>query len=332
MKVAVTGAAGFVGLNILDALLGRGHEVLALDLGPLRADAVAELPRQDALTVERLNVLDGEQLEARLRDFGCEALFHGASVTASVETEQSDFGRVLEVNVVGTARVLEACRRAGIRRIVAASSSAVYGGLPFGREPVVEDAPLHPLTVYGISKLAAEQSALRFGELHDLEVVVPRIAAVFGRWEWETRQRDVMSPLFQIARDAVRGREVVLPRGGARDWIDVRRVAHAVALLIEAPRLAHPVYNLAAIRTWSPELLCSELEKKMPGFRWRFGEDRDASIDYRDDVTRERQAVTARRVTDEFGLEVLGTPEADAASFAEWAASHPSWFARTPAS
>lgn len=326
MRIAVTGAAGFVGLNLVETLLGRGHDVLALDLGPLRADAVAEFPRQDALTAERLDILEASRLEARLATFGCEALFHGASVTASVETEGHDFGRVLQVNVVGTARVLEACRGAGTRRVIVASSSAVYGLAPFGREPVTEDVPLRPRTVYGISKLAAEQGALRYGELHGLDVIVTRIAAVFGRWEWETGQRDVMSPLFQVARAAAKGNEVVLPRGGARDWIDARRVAHAVALLIEAPAHRHQIYNVAAVRTWSPVSLCRALLAQLPAFRWRFGTDQESTIDYRDDLAGERLPLITTRIADEFGPDVLGSPEADVRWFGQWVAQHPTWF------
>lgn len=326
MRIAVTGAAGFVGLNVLDALLARGHDLLALDLGPLRPEATAAFPRPEALTVERLDVLDLARLEAGLRAFGCEALFHGASITANIETERHDFGRVLEVNVLGTARVLEACRRAHVRRVVVASSSAVYGALPFGTEPVVEEAPLFPSAIYGISKLAAEQSALRFGELHGLNVIVPRIAAVFGRWEWETGQRDVMSPLFQIARAAMQGLEVVLPQGGDRDWIDAGRVAAAIALLLEKPALAHRVYNLAATRTWSPDLLCRTFEEILPEFRWRFGPAGEATIDYRDDLSRRRQALSTARARAELGSEIFGTPESDVRTFAAWTTGHPDWF------
>ena len=321
MKIAVTGAGGFVGINLVQHLCARGHSVTALDRR--FSDRVAMTLRGfgDAVC-ETVDVLEEAALKTALARHRPDVMFHGAAVTADLGRERAAFGDILAVNITGTARALEASRAAGVRRVIVASSSAVYGDAVFGRSPKETDVP-DPVSLYGISKLAAERAALRFGVIHDMDVRAVRIAAVFGPWEHRSGARDVMSPLFQIAEKAVAGAPAVLPEGGARDWIAAGRVATVLGAMLERPRLEHHVYNLSAAAPWPPKLFRDALAKLLPEGR---GDDATPNIDYRDDLSRQRFPLDTGRLRAEFGADCLGVAEAEVAAFANWVFTHQDWF------
>lgn len=322
MKIAVTGAGGFVGLNIVRRLAQAGHDILALDrnFGPR---SLAVIDEAGAERVEA-NVLDADALDAAFGDFKPEALFHGATLTADLGREMAAFSDILSVNVVGTGKVLESALTAGVRRVVAASSSAVYGGAVFSSGPQEDIAP-QPTTLYGITKLASEQSALRFGEIHGLDIRIARIAAVFGAYEHRSGARDAMSPLFQIGEHALAGRNATLPEGGARDWISGERVADIVGHLLELPEVPHRIFNVAAAQTWLPAVFADEVARIFDGFGWST-DSQAPSVDYRDDVGRRRFALDTTRIRALLGDDILGTPQTDAAAYARWTRANPDWF------
>lgn len=322
MRIAVTGAGGFLGLNLVRGLAARGHEVLAIDRS-FGDRAAVVLDGAEGAVLRSADVRDRAAIEAALGDFGARALFHGATLTADLGREKTAFSDVLDVNVTGTARVLEAAREAGVARMIVASSSAVYGDAVFDQPPREIDQP-RPVTLYGITKLAAEQAARRFASIHGLDVRVMRISAVYGPFEHRSGARDVMSPLFQIAEKAVAGQAVRLPSGGGRDWIAAGRVADAVAALLAATSPAHEVYNVAAQTTWEPAMFAAALSR-LVGLVHET-DDATANIDYRDDLSRRRFALDTSRLGAEFGDAVLGSVEDDAEAHAGWVAQNPHWF------
>ena len=325
MKIAVTGGGGFVGINLVRQLCERGHEVTALDRN--FAPHVRELLKDFKCSAcETIDVLDMPALVATLTQRRSDAIFHGATLTADLARERVAFADILATNVIGTVRVLEASRAVGMRRVIIASSSAVYGDAVFSQSPKETDAA-EPVTLYGISKLAAERAALRFGGIYEMDVAAVRISAVFGPWEHRSGARDVMSPLFQIAEKAVAGLAVTLPDGGERDWIEARRVAAVLTEMLERDRLNHRLYNLGAAATWSPRIFCKELERALPNFHHLQTAPNSApDIEYRDDLTRRRFPLDTTRVRAEFGPDILGVPKLEAAQFASWVSSNKAWF------
>ncbi|MGW4463013.1 NAD-dependent epimerase/dehydratase family protein [Micromonospora sp. NPDC004704] len=180
-KVLVTGAAGFIGSHLVDALLARGATVVGLDRRPLAEHALAEEnlaatvgnPRFMPLSLD----LAADQLDEAVA--GCDTVFHLAArpgVRASWGNEFLDYA---QANVLGTHRLLDACVRSGVSRLVYASSSSVYG--PADR-PSREGDPTCPVSPYGVSKLAAEQLCLAYARRPDsrLSVVALRYFTVYG--------------------------------------------------------------------------------------------------------------------------------------------------------
>src|SRR6185295_19202641 len=140
----------------------------------------------------------------------------------------------------------EMAARHGVQRVVYPSSGSVYGANAFGPEPLDEVAtPPMPESIYAISKLAAERSALRFRTIAGLDVIAARLGTVFGPWERDTGVRETLSPQWQVMRLLDQGREVILPTPGRRDWIYARDVAAAILTLLDKVTLPSSVINIA---------------------------------------------------------------------------------------
>ena len=131
--IAVTGAAGFVGVNLLHELARRGERVIGFDLGAPRQAAQTSLevfatpPR-----FETLDVCDATAVERAFKRYRPDIVIHAAAITASATRERVQAAHVVAVNVAGTQSVLDACARAEVRRIVYVSSGAIYGHATFG--------------------------------------------------------------------------------------------------------------------------------------------------------------------------------------------------------
>ena len=176
MKVLVTGGAGFIGSHLAEALCRRGATVVVLD--NLSSGSLANLAwRRPGDPVELVQADIADRVAVRQAVAGCDWVFHQAalvSVPKSVE-------RPLEShrdNVVGTLEVLAAARDAGVKRLVLASSSAIYGDHP--ADVTHETLPPVPLTPYALQKYAAERYAQLFHTLYGLETVALRYFNVFG--------------------------------------------------------------------------------------------------------------------------------------------------------
>ena len=300
----VTGASGFVGVNLVHALLARGHTVVTLgaDTIPDAArDAIARFPGR--LVQQQGDVLDPAAVATAFAAAPIECVWHGAAITAGPERERRDARRVIEVNLLGTLALLEASARAGVRRFVYPSSSAVYGASALeGSGPLDEEAPARPLALYGITKTAAESLVLRAREVYGLDAVAGRINAVFGPWERDTGLRDTLSPMLQMLRSADERREAVLAPGMERDWVYAPDVAEAFVRLLDAPRLAHRVYNISQGTLWNASLFAEALARARAEFRYRISSDpREITIDYAGPLDRPRRVISIERIAADLG-------------------------------
>jgi nucleoside-diphosphate-sugar epimerase len=274
MAVLVTGAAGFVGLNLLEALLGRGEAVVAFDAKPVPDAALADfasLPGR--LDVVGGDVRDREAIVRAMAGHAVDRLIHAAAVTAGPERDAADPAGIAEINLVGTIRALEAARERGLRRVVQVGTGAVYGDrgvVPGNRLDEVDDLP-RPVGMYSVTKYAAERTCLRLAALWRLDVVVGRLAMVFGRWEYETGARDRMALPLQTVRLARRGEEArILRVAELRDWIYAPDVAAGLIALLDAPRLESRVFHVGTGMPWDIAEWCERLAAAYRGFRYRF--------------------------------------------------------------
>lgn len=183
----MTGGAGFIGSHLVDSLVEDGHEVVVLDdLSTGREDNVH--PKAELV----LGDIADEEVVGGAVD-GVEVVFHQAahgsvlrSVLSPLTTDRA--------NIAGTLTVLHAAVGAGVRRVVYASSSSVYGGA--GAVPTPESAPTRPRSPYAVTKLAAEHYCRVFSELHPLETVVLRYFNVYGPRQRPDSAYAAVIPLF----------------------------------------------------------------------------------------------------------------------------------------
>lgn len=177
MNALVTGAAGFIGSNLVDRLLAAGHAVTGFDNFSTGREAfLAGALRSPAFRLCRGDILDAGRLAAAMR--GCDTVFHlaaNADVRHGAEHPRKD----LEQNTLGTAAVLEAMRACGARRIAFASTGSVYGEAAV--IPTPEDAPFPVQTsLYGASKLAAEGLIAAYAEAFGIQAWVFRFVSILG--------------------------------------------------------------------------------------------------------------------------------------------------------
>lgn len=220
-KVLITGGAGFIGSHLAERVLALGHEVRVLD-------DFSTGRRDNLRAVERhLEILSGDVRDAaslRRAAGGCELIFHLAAVV-SVQRSVEDPAATLGVNLAGTVDVLMAARSCGARRVVFASSAAVYGTGQDG--PKREHMQARPESPYGLEKLAGEHYMRIWHELHALETISLRYFNVFGP------RQDPSSPysgVISIFADRLsRGVAPTIFGDGeqTRDFVEVSNVVEA---------------------------------------------------------------------------------------------------------
>lgn len=174
LPILVTGGAGFIGSNLVDALVARGYAVRVLD--NLSTGKRSNLPVAGNVELIVGDVADADTVQRAVQ--GCRAVVHLAAV-ASVQASVDDPVGTHQSNLVGTLNLCEAMRDAGIRRVVFASSAAVYGNNGEG-EPIGEDTPKAPLTPYAADKLASEHYLDFYRRQHGLEPAVFRFFNIYG--------------------------------------------------------------------------------------------------------------------------------------------------------
>jgi UDP-glucose 4-epimerase len=240
MHVLVTGGAGFIGSHLAEHLLEQGHHVSVLDnFATGRRSNIAalggevELIEGDIQSYERVNKAVA----------GCEVVFHLAALP-SVPRSVQDPLTSNATNVIGTLNVLLAARDHGVRRVVYASSSSVYGSSS-GITPKQENKPTIPISPYATAKLAGEGYARSFHGVYGLETVALRYFNVFGPRQDPTSQYAAVVPNFIGA--LIAGQPPVIFGDGeqSRDFTYVANIVDANVLAMDAPGVAGRVYNVA---------------------------------------------------------------------------------------
>jgi nucleoside-diphosphate-sugar epimerase len=213
-RALVTGGAGFIGSHIADRLVGDGWSVRILDdFSSGREENLADC--QHRIELLRGDLRDPEFVARAVRDV--EVVFHQAAL-ASVPRSVAEPQRTNHVNITGTLGLLEAARRAGVRRLVFAASSSAYGDTP--TLPKVETMPANPMSPYALQKYVGEVYCSLYTRLYGLETVALRYFNVYGHGDGEqTRDFSFVSDAVQanlLAADAPRASGTVMNVAGGR--------------------------------------------------------------------------------------------------------------------
>jgi nucleoside-diphosphate-sugar epimerase len=234
----VTGGAGFIGSNIAETLVKRGHRVRVLD-------NFSTGRRENLEAAGNVELVEGDLRDAaavRQAVKGVDGVFHQAALR-SVPRSVDDPSSSNEVNVSGSLVLLLACREAKVRRLVYASSSSVYGDDP--ALPKVETLPTRPVSPYAVSKLAAEHYCHVFARLYGVETVSLRYFNVFGPRQNPESKYSAVIPRF--LEQALHGEALEVHGDGeqSRDFTYIDNVVHGNLLAMETPSVSGEVFNVA---------------------------------------------------------------------------------------
>lgn len=240
MLYVVTGGAGFIGSHLVEALSLAGHELVIIDdLSSGRVENISRVSANPHVRFVQGTVLD---LGLLLEEFqGADGVFHQAafvSVPGSIRHPLHSH----EVTLTGTLNVLLAARDSGVKKVVHASSAAVYGNLP--GVPKKEDMPVEPLSPYAVAKYAGEQYCKVLGLLYNLSTVSLRYFNVYGARQDPASDYAAVIPRFIANLRA--GKPPVIFGDGTqtRDFVYVKDVVRANILAMEGD--AEGVYNIGS--------------------------------------------------------------------------------------
>lgn len=234
MKVAIDGSAGFIGSNLVEACLRKGWEVIGIDNLSTGFDEMADPVRFMALPGSyafiKMDINETEKL-AEVFD-GCEVVFHLAArprVSFSVDHPLEAH----EANATGTLSVLEAARRAGVKRVIFSCSSSIFGGVDTW--PTVEDTPMKPISPYALQKATGAEYCRLFSELYGLETVSLIYYNVYGKFQRTGSNSSYNTVITAFMECAINGESCRLDGTGnqSRDMTYVDDVVAANILAAE---------------------------------------------------------------------------------------------------
>jgi UDP-glucose 4-epimerase len=257
-RVLVTGGAGFIGSHVAERLLNEGARVRVLD--NFSTGGPANLPFASAFG-DRLDVIEGDIRDLALVERaagGASVIFHQAAMR-SVPRSITDPLGANDNNVTGTLNVLEAARRAGVPRVVYASSSSVYGDRP--DLPKREDQPPAPISPYAVSKAAGEQYAAVWSRLYGVVTVGLRYFNVFGPRQDPASEYAAVIPRFILWGLAGTPLEIHGDGTQTRDFTYIDNVVEANLAAARAPDVTSEVLNVGCGARTSLLAIVDQLER-----------------------------------------------------------------------
>lgn len=237
MNILVTGGAGFIGSHLVRHLLAKGENVTALD--NLSTGLAENLPPEAKLV--EMDILDAD-LPKVVAAGAFDAIVHLAAQTM-VDTSIKDPLLDTRENLMGTVHVLEAARAANVKRVIFASTAAVYGDVKEDDLPVREAQPTLPLSFYGLSKLSVEKYLEMYEKLYGMEYVVLRFANVYGERQGDGGEGGVIS-IF--AKAVAEGRDITIYGDGeqTRDFVYAGDIAEGILAALRTEEV-NAAYNLS---------------------------------------------------------------------------------------
>ena len=258
MRFFVTGGAGFIGSNYVEHLLNNVEAVTAVTIFDKFTYAANPKNYKDFVGDPRLSVIKGDICDSELLEksmAGHDFVVHFAA-ESHVDRSIDDASAFVETNVLGTFRVLEACRKAGIRKVIHVSTDEVYGSL--NEASADEVFPLEPNSPYAASKAASDLLARSYFATHGLDVRTTRCCNNYGKYQFPEK----VIPVF--INKLKSGQKLPIYGDGMniREWIHVSDHARGIQVVLEKGQPGE-IYNIGSGNHLSNNDLASEIIKVM---------------------------------------------------------------------
>jgi nucleoside-diphosphate-sugar epimerase len=260
----ITGGAGFIGSHIAEALLKEGQQVRILDnFSTGRRENIKAI---ENVFPSNLEIIEGDVRDRKACDLaasGMDFVFHEAA-QISVPESINDPETTQEINIGGTLNLLAACKKAGTKRLVLASSTAIYGDSPIEKDslkPKKEHLSPNPLSPYALSKLVGEYYCRLFSKVYQMPAVALRYFNVFGPRQDPNSEYAAVIPKF-IERLLQDTSPVIYGDGKqSRDFVFVGDVVQANLKAARQPGIEGEVFNVASGRSFTLLQLLEQLKK-----------------------------------------------------------------------
>jgi nucleoside-diphosphate-sugar epimerase len=278
-KILVTGASGFIGVNIVKCLAEKGYSVLGTTRrhcgsGPLMKDYLEGM--EDLVTWVTIDLKDSERTMSLSNEYDISGIIHAAVFTAvTKDVEQKRSRDILESDLMGTVNTLELAKKVGVDRYIYVSSSGLYGNTKDPNEPVPESsiAPyLRSSGFYSITKVASERLTEHYNRLFPMTTTSMRVGAPYGNMERPTGSRYRMGPIYRLLYLILTEKRDCLRVNGleyTRDWTFVNDTVSCLVAGLEASAPLSEVYNVTCGINSSLREILSTLQD-VPGvdFEW----------------------------------------------------------------
>ncbi len=263
MSTLIIGA-GLVGSQIARLLVERGERPVLFDRA-VQTRALGEIVALDKVALVEGDVLRPLSITAAIRDHGVTGIVHmAANANLTIGAQKDPFGAI-ELNIMGTANVLEAARTHGVRKVVVASSSVLNHHLAPGDgsfDPMREEAFPRPLSIYSSCKQAVENIGLNYCRWYNVDFAAVRYGAVCGPWRGEGGGGPSKT-FLALVQNALAGREAVIP-SVAMEWVYSKDAASGTLAALDTKLDRARVFNLTMGRLVTAEELTAALKAEIP--------------------------------------------------------------------
>ena len=321
MSVMVTGGTGFVGINMVKYLAQKGIDAVCLGRSAHKEDPLRDWfleDVQDRVHLVRGDVTDPDLLKDVVKKYDVRQIVHTAAITPDAEVQRNRSSLVLDVNINGTATLLNVVRDMELDRFVYTSSAAVV--LPNSELiPLDEYCPLDLTSgLYPITKYASEQLCELYTKAYGVDAVSARLGWIYGPMERPVDARSGMSEVYNIIHNVLAGKKIItndLER--YRDWTHAMDVALGLDALLEADSLFEPMYNVTCGQSWSGHQMMAMLRDLLGDFDVEVTEDR-SQVNVPVNSANRRGPLGIARLTHDTGFTPQIPIEEGLASYVEW--------------
>jgi len=304
MIVLITGGTGFVGLNLAQQLCNKGFKPVLMALAPMTL-AMQQQLMQAGISFDFFqgSVTHPGDLDKVCTLYKIDKIVHAAAITADGEREIAHTKEILETNLMGSVEVFECAVRHHIKQVIYLSSGSIFGHLGT-HDPFIDElfSPVLPETIYGISKLAAERTALRYRKNRHLNVTVVRLGLVYGPWEYDTGHRDTLSLPYKTYLKAKGGEHLIVSKIHGDDYIYATDIAKGLWLILEAGHSPEGLYHLSAGLKWSLSTWLERLKQVFPKFTYEMTDDPELCA-FKNSSPLPRSPMSIQRIQRDFHFE-----------------------------